>query len=327
MQAAPFDNAVAIFTARETPEVLRATMTAASAAAAQASASAPDRRSMIDVLVNGNIGLAEAAAQHARTLIANVASAPRLRVWHLALADKAHAWNQYIDAIWPTAELAFFVDGYVRLWPNTLERLSARVHASADAMGGSGVPTVGRSAAAATRAMLADGGIHGNCFCLKRATLLQLNDIGFRLPLGLYRGDSLIGAALAYRLNPAKYRWDLKRAVVVEPTATWDMQDAHFWRLSDWRARWRRLDRQAQGQLENLAVREHLTLRRQPPQTLPRTAAELVVGWAERCPDAASHLIRSSSRVARAFEAFREPRDWRAAEVPPELVGDTASDI
>ena len=318
--------------------MLDATITAAIAAAAQATEAVPAGSAVIDVLVNGDVALADAAArrvpEHEKQGAQQRAAphgdaaavpAPRLRIWHLALADKAHAWNQYLEVIWPGAGLAFFVDGYVRLWPATIERIARHVRACPDAIGGTGVPTVGRSAAAATRAMLESGGIQGNCFCITGPTLLQMRQSGFRLPLGLYRGDAMIGAVLAYRLDPAKNQWDSKRAVPVVPTASWDMKAARLWRPADWRAMLRRRDRQAQGELENLAMREHLTLRRQPPQALPATAAELVLGWAERCPEAARDACRRNSRIARALTSLRTPRDWRAAATAPTLIADSGA--
>ena len=254
------DHAVAIFASRESAEVLRATVAAATVASERASVGKPGCRSVIDVLINGNPALAEAVAQHASARVLDTTTAPLLRIWRVAVADKAHTWNQYVETIWPASRLAFFVDGYVRLWPGAIQHLGSRVDASATALGGSGVPTAGRSAAAAARAMLRDGGLQGNFFCLTRDVLVEMRRLNFRLPLGLYRGDSLIGAALAYRLNPAMNRWDLKSTVVVEPEASWDLQVPRIWRPSDWRARWRRMDRQAGGTLENLAVRDHLLI-------------------------------------------------------------------
>ena len=320
-------HTVVIFASRETPEVLRQTISAASVASEHALAAdtVSVQCAVIDVLVNGNPTLAEAAAQHTKAICVNVTSALRLRVWHLALADKAHAWNQYVEAIWPGSGLAFFVDGYVRLWPATIARLAQRVGTSSMALAGSGVPTVGRSVAAETRAMLAEGGIHGNCFCITAATLQQMKRAGFRLPLGLYRGDAMIGAVLAYRLDPAQHAWDLKNAVLVEPKASWDMQGMRYWRLADWHALWRRRGRQAQGRLENLAMRDHLSIRRLPVRALPRTVAELVLDWAQRHPEEAAKACRSDRRVAQALGGFQTPRDWHAAELAPALVMDTAA--
>ena len=321
--AASVGHSVAIFASRETPAVLDATIAAATRAVAQAGSASG---AVIDVLVNGNTALADAVVQLGRARAQRAGTqAPRLRIWQLALADKAHAWNQYVEAIWPGSEVAFFVDGYVRLWPSAIERLSQRLRLSADAIAATGVPTVGRSAAAARRTMLAEGGIQGNCFCIAGSALRQMREMGFRLPLGLYRGDAMIGAVLAYRLDPMQHQWDAKGAVLVEPTASWDMQATRWWHLADWRALFRRRDRQAQGTLENLATREHLTLRRLPPQALPATAAELVLGWAGRCPDAATAACRRSGRAARALANLRSPRDWSLAAVAPTLVADSAA--
>jgi hypothetical protein len=71
-----------------------------------------------------------------------------LRIWSIPLGDKANAWNQYIHHLWAGQELVFFIDGYVRLNSDAIELLGGAVQSDPQALGGSGVPTVGRSARA-----------------------------------------------------------------------------------------------------------------------------------------------------------------------------------
>lgn len=312
--------ALAVFAARETPADLFMTIEAAMASGARS------ERTVIDVLVNGNPELAAATAAYARSLPPTSAAGPLLRIWSIALGDKSHAWNQYLHEIWPGSALAFFIDGYVRLRPDALERLARSVLAAApQALGGSGVPSVGRAAAAIRKAMTTEGGIHGNYCCVTRETLLELRRRQFRFPIGLYRADALLGAMLAFRLDPALHKWDLRNAIRVEPAATWATEPKRWWRLADIRATLRRRDRQAQGELENLAIIDHMSVRKQRPEDLPRTAMQLVLDWAERCPDAARMACAKDQRVARAFEQFRKSRDWSAAQhAPSKLFGEDA---
>ena len=302
--------AIAIFAAREAAADLFATIEAALAAGARS------ERTVIDVLVNGNPELAAAAAGYARSLPMNSAGGPLLRVWSIALGDKAHAWNEYLHRIWPGSAIAFFIDGYVRLRPDALELLARGMLGSPGALGGSGVPSMGRDVAATRREMTTEGGFHGNCCCISRVALLELRSRRFHFPLGLYRVDALLGAVLAYRMDPARHKWDFKSTIFVEPQASWTIDPKRWWRLSDFRAALKRRTRQAQGRLENLAIRDHLSLRRRLPEELPATAAQLVLDWAERCPDAAREASKDR-RVAQALEQFSVPRDWSAAQVEP----------
>lgn len=317
--AAPaFEWSIAVSAARETPETLWATIAAAAAAAAGSGA-------RLDVLVNGNPSLAAAAARDAARAPESWRAATALRIWDIALGDKAHAWNEYLHRIRPDCELAFFIDGYARLQPDALRQLAQALRAQPAALGATGTPSVGRSAAQARRAMTVEGGIQGNCFCIRQAVLDELARLRFRLPVGLYRVDGLLGAVLAYRLDPARHAWDLRGAIAVEPAATWMLDEKRWWRLADLRATLRRRARQAQGELENLALRDHLSIRRRPPQELPATAAELVLDWLARRPDAAATVGRSR-RLARALAALREPRDWSAAaQRAPVLLWDGAA--
>ena len=304
--------AVAIFAARETPEVLFATLSATVAASAESAAT------VIDLLVNGNPALAEAAALRVRERQQR-GEWRGVRVWRIELGDKSHAWSQYLHQIWPGSQLAFFIDGYVRLKPDALARLGAGMQSAPNALGGSGVPSGGRAAARIARTMLDEGGIHGNLCCIRRSAMLQLRQRQFRFPLGIYRADGLLGAILAFRLDPRTHPWDLKNAVHVEAGATWDVDPKRWWRPGDIRATLRRRARQSQGELENRAMREHLELRQQAPESLPLTSARMVLDWAGRNPEEAAKVCRNG-RVARALDALRAPRDWSAAELSPTLL-------
>jgi hypothetical protein len=97
--------AVVVFAARETVEVLLQSVQAACLAG----------QGPIDVLVNGNPDFASELAEHFA-----LAGAPQVNIWSIAQGDKANAWDQYIHAIWAGQPLAFFIDGYVRLSPDSV---------------------------------------------------------------------------------------------------------------------------------------------------------------------------------------------------------------
>lgn len=301
---------VAIFAARESILDLEPTIVAA------INASTSD--TVIDLLVNGNRSLADRVVE----LLASdkfIARAMHvsLRVWFIELGDKSHAWNQYLEFIWPGSEYAFYIDGYVRVRPDALQLLAQGLAGSPEYLAGTGVPTVGRNAQALREQMLAQGGIHGNLFALKRATTRKLRDIGFKLPLGLYRTDPTLGAALAFSLDPARSRWDLKGRILVHPNVTWSTEERSIWNLADLSSQIKRAFRQGQGTLENLAVRDFFAARKLSPEKLPKTAALLISQWAAARPlQLATALVRNPL-AGLALRRLRSARDWSAVAVPP----------
>ena len=92
---------VAIFSARESVETLMGTVGAAITACGAVVV-------VIDVLVNGNRQLAEAAKDAFHNTLRLVSSCT-VRLWFVEEGDKGHTWNQLLHAITVNAELAFFI--------------------------------------------------------------------------------------------------------------------------------------------------------------------------------------------------------------------------
>jgi hypothetical protein len=302
---------VAIIAARESIVVLSRCINAALAACSE-------RNAVVDVVVNGNPGLAqEAASQAAAGGFACGTST--LRIWSTPAGDKAHAWNQYVHDIWPGSDIAFFVDGYAEVRRNAFAILEQKLALTPDALGATGVPSSGRSAARQRELMLREGGFHGNMHALSGQALQTLRKKGIRLPLGLYRTDSLIGAALLFRLAPENDKWDTRRVVVVGE-ATWDVANLSALTLKNIIAQAKRKLRQAQGDLENRAVREHLSIQHLPLEQLPSTVHELVNRWVDgrRC-EAWGMYLRNPFRLHAACK-LRRGRDWSQAKRPPALL-------
>lgn len=307
-----FAWAVAVFAAREELNELFMTIKAVKDATAQCPA-------IIDVLVNGNQKLANDISELLKCQ--NSSNSPAVvRIWSIALGDKAHAWNQYVHAIWPGAKMSFFVDGYVRLDLDALKLLDDGVTAHPKAHGGTGTPSTGRSAENMRQQMLTHGGLHGNFFALTKATINQIRQCQFNLPLGIYRTDSTLGAALAFGLDPLRYKWDLKSRIFVHPAVTWTTDERKWWRYSEVKSQFKRTLRQAQGVLENKAVQNFLVLQKLPPQKLPRTASALVLDWAKNYPSEADAIFWKSPLCRFALKKLKQPRDWSSAAQPPQLV-------
>lgn len=277
---------VVIFACRESLSQLLQTLDAAKVSAASCA--------VIHVLVNGNQALASALAQELTQRQLSAAKdegGPAIQVWSIPLGDKANAWNQYIHQIWAGEEIAFFVDGYVRLNPDAVDLLGHAVAANTQALAGTGVPTMGRSAKALRENMIVNTGYHGNFCCIKGHTIGQMRDKHIRLPVGLYRTDSLMGAILCYALDPSSHAWEDYR-IDVHPSASWQFDPARWWRPSDVMAHFKRILRQARGKLDNIAFKDHLVKRQCASNQMPATAQALVLEWAGRFPRDFKRLVQ-----------------------------------
>lgn len=309
--------AIAIFAARETPPVLAGTVRAAIAACA-------GRRATIDVLVNGNHLLAEQFADLAASIAPDACT---LRVWSIAASDKAHTWNEYVHRIWHTGAsvgahtgtITFFIDGYARVKPDALAAIERRLAAAPHALAASGVPTCGRSARRLREQMLGKGGIHGNLYAVTGEGMEALRQTGFRLPLGLYRTDPMLGAALTFRLDPVNSQWT-RGSVVAVADATWDVDEISALNYRNIVAYFKRRLRQAHGVLESRAFRDHMSIKRLPLQSLPATSQDMVNNWLKAEPEQARSLFRRQPSCLYAARQLRLPRNWSATQVAPVLL-------
>ncbi len=305
---------VAIFAARENAQTLRRTIIAALEAATEPT--------VIDVLVNGNLELANETVHIVKNIdLIDGGRAITLRTWFIRLGDKAHAFNQYFEFVWPKSRIAFFIDGYVRVNANALILLDEAMSSSSDYLAGSGVPTVGSTAESLRNEMLRSGGIHGNLFALKGATISLLRKMDFKLPLGLYRTDPTLGAALSFGLNPSMYAWNPKGRIAVHAEVSWDTDKRSLCSISDVSGQVKRVLRQGQGILENLAVRNHFSIQKKAPEQLPATASDLVFQWARSHPyELLKVQLRHPLLIGLALRRLRMPRNWLGAEMIPELM-------
>ena len=306
-----YARSVAIFASRESSQTLALCVEAVF----EASGSVP---TLVDVLVNGNRALAQDAARELFQLTAR-SDQTSLRVWFIPLGDKAQAWNEYVHRLSVPSDLYFFVDGYTRLHRHALDVIEAGLGSDAVALAASGVPTDGPSARALRAEMLRHGGIHGNLYALRGATLSAVRAKGIRLPLGIYRTDPLIGAAICFALDPEHFEWDQHR-IRVEEKATWSLPPDRWWLPQSLHTRFARMLRQAQGRIENCAIHDHLALKRRSPRSLPTTARELVNHWLATHPKEARSLFARHPLAAFAASRLRRGGVWSKAPLLPVLM-------
>jgi hypothetical protein len=306
-----FEWSVVIFAARETSSVLMSGI--------EHAVRASSRPCAIDILINGNAQLATEMAQRFDWR-AGGGNFARCRLWSLAVADKANAWNKYLRFIWPGSKVAFFADGYVRVNSNAFELLSNALDADPGFLGASGVPTQGRTAKSLREHLLAEGGFHGNLCCMRGEVVESITKRDIRLPLGLYRTDSTMGAFLSLNLDPANNEWDSSR-IFVHPEASWTLDEKKWWSVGDVLSQLKRVKRQAQGALENQAIRDHLHLKRRRPEDLPETVVALILDWITRNPEAYRKARQWNPLVDLVLSDIRIPRDWGAYTLVPEQLG------
>lgn len=303
---------VAIFAARESIETLTNCLHAAMKALEHKDA-------VIDVLVNGNKELAASAALRFSTLEKRDTTHPLIRLWYIPFGDKAHAWNEYIHHIWQPADVTYFVDGYAEVRADAFALLHVQLQKVESALGATGVPTSGRSAQALRNAMLAHGGIHGNLHAIRGTVIEQLRKINFRMPLGLYRTDGLIGAVLMFDLDPRKNEWNTKR-IEVTPEATWDVRGSTNVGVKEITAQLKRKLRQAQGDLENHAIRELFAIQKRHPSELPNNVCELVGNWITTQPRTSRKLFLAKPLILYAARKLAHARDWSESKRPAQVL-------
>lgn len=301
-------RAIAITAARESVatlnDVVRATVIAARA------------DSCIDVLVNGNHELAAGLAAALEKNPPETASGIALNVWYLAFGDKAQTLNVIFHTLRRNAHLFYFVDGYARPNHDAFALLERALTDDSGALAATGVPSVGRSAEQQNQAMQTSGGLHGNLFVLAESAMNQIRQRGFRLPMGLYRVDSLIGAVINFNFDPARYPWTPARIAVV-PKASWSFTPLSLWKLRDLQTHLKRVWRQTAGALENMAIKDHLVRQHRVAEQLPATAPELVLNWwhGSHGPSLQQQLRNPAWNLV--IRKFKESRDWSDAANPP----------
>lgn len=259
---------------------------------------------LVDLVVNGNSGLSAQVAEVLRSesLAAYAAAPVTVRLWSVALGDKSNAFNDWLHAIRPESPYHFIVDGYVIVDRHALRALVAALEANPEALAASGMPSQGFSAARLRRQMLAEGGLHGNLFAVRGQAVRQMKEVGFRLPVGLYRFDSTLGAALSFGLDPSRNDWEPKRRIVSVDGCGWSTAREAASPVAAFRA-WRgRKHRQAQGDFENKAVADLFARQRSRIDRLEADVTSLVRRWATARPDDLAAVLARGARWRAAWQ-------------------------
>lgn len=254
----------------------------------------------VTVLLNGSTD--DTAREAMRSLRD---SGLRGRIYAIGQGDKANAFNQFIHRLRPAASTYFFVDGYAAVAPDALARLDAALAQNSIARAAAAVPGTGRSAAALRRQMVAEPGLHGSLFALSGRFVERIAGLGLRLPVGLYRGDGLVGSMVLHDLDAGGGGWEPQR-IVVEPAATFHAPAWQPWRPHDLWRHFGRLVQQGRGRLQGQALRAVLY----PGgfTALPEDADAHALLWIDAAPAARRPRPWRDPFAALAFMRMRKPK-------------------
>ncbi len=298
-------HAVAMFAANEAA-LLEPSLRALAAAS-------PERGCDVSLVLNGTV---DDSVTRLRAMA--LPPAMRLRVWLIPRADKANAINAYLHELLPAAPHHVLMDAYVRVEPGAFDALARRLADDPHPHMVCGVPRNGRSAAWMTRRVLAGGIANGNLYALRDDFVRSIADLGCRMPVGFYRGDSLLGSMAATDLDGVRHDWDPTRiAGVVE--AGYHIRPLSPLRPGDIRRQLRREWNQTRGLVEMAAARD--VLQRGGYGALPRTADELVRTWLEANPPPRPKSLLHRAMLPLVLRRLRgDPRQFAPDELRPTLV-------
>jgi hypothetical protein len=125
------------------------------------------------------------------------------------------------------------------------------------AVAATGVPSMGRQARSLAAEMKLRGGLHGSLHILRGEFVGRIRALGIRLPIGLYRGDGLIGSMAMHDLAPLETPFD-KTLIETAFDATWAFNPLNPLNPADIKRYWRRRIRQARGRYENAYLKTRI---------------------------------------------------------------------
>jgi hypothetical protein len=199
------------------------------------------------------------------------------RIYEIAHADKSNAINHSFGALRQAARLHVFVDAYAVIARDTFTGFATVLSRHHEAVAATGIAGNGRTMKAATEETLEKGGrLHGQLHAFRPAFLDRLVAAGLKLPIGLYRGDGLLGSMACHDLKPLENPWVSQR-VKGTTEAVYHIPQLSPFRPADVLRQFRRKIRQMRGRMENAAMQE--IIYGQGFEALPHTADEMILAW------------------------------------------------
>ncbi len=263
-ERAPCDISVAVFCHNEAGRI----------GACLASIAAAGRGFRLGVTIIAN-GTTDDSIARARAAI-DTAHLPA-QIYTIAHGDKSNAINQSFYGLRQRAKLHVFVDAYAIIAPDAFSGFAAMLSSHKEAVAATGIAGNGRTMAAATDETLRNGGrLHGQLHAFRPSFLDRLTEAGLFLPIGLYRGDGLLGSMACHDLDPLGNPWESSR-IKGTVEAVYEIPRLSPFRPADVRRQYRRKLRQMRGLLENAALMS--AIYSGGFAALPHYADEMISGW------------------------------------------------
>ena len=260
----PCDISVAVFCHNEASRI----------GACLASIAAAGRGFRLGVTVIAN-GTTDSSIDRAKAAV-EAANLPA-QIYAIPHGDKSNAINHSFYELRQKAKLHVFVDAYAIVAPNAFSGFAAMLSSHKEAVAATGVAGNGRTMAAATEETLREGGrLHGQLHAFRPSFLDRLTAEGLFLPIGLYRGDGLLGSMACHDLEPLTNPWEGSR-IKGTVEAVYEIPRLSPLRPSDVRRQYRRKLRQMRGLLENAALQSIIYAH--GFAGLPHYADEMITEW------------------------------------------------
>jgi hypothetical protein len=271
------------------------------------------RRTLITLIVNGCTDDSAAVALEA----ARRSGIP-IAIYAIPYGDKSNAMNRFYYDLRARASFYFFVDAYAKIGANALAEMEACLATRPDVVAATGVALNGRTMHRHSEQTLTEGGqLHGQLHALRLDFIDRMVARKIRVPIGLYRGDGLIGSMVMHDLDPRHVQWENKR-IGGSAGATYEIPVLSVFRIQDLKRQFHRKTRQMRGILENLAIRS--IVYDHGYEALPEYADDMILAYL------AQHPLPPASLTDRPFQALAL-RQIRAAQRPgsarlePALIG------
>jgi glycosyltransferase involved in cell wall biosynthesis len=119
----------------------------------------------------------------------------------IPLADKANAWNVYVQEAAPLADVHFFVDGDTYPLPNAFAALARALKVAPLARAMGALPAAGRDRVEWSRRMMAFGRLAGCLYALRGTYVAKLRHEAVRMPVGLIGEDLFLSCLVKERFD------------------------------------------------------------------------------------------------------------------------------
>jgi len=271
-----------------------------------------DRRALVTLVLNGTTDDSAAIAwQTAR------AHALPIEIYTIPYADKSNAIDQFFYRLRVPARMYFCVDGYVKIGPRSFAGLAAGLAARPASVAATGIAINGRTMPISREEILELGGkLQGQLHALRPEFIDRMVAQGISLPIGLYRGDGLLGSMASHDLDAIGTQWDPSRVVGVAE-ATFEIPTLSPFVPRDLRRQFRRKVRQMRGHLENAAIKT--VIYRRGFAALPAYADELIATYLDQHGVPPTRLTDKPFMLL-ALRQHRAARRAEAANLTPQRV-------